>query len=120
MGLGTSTRGEKIPFLVLFQMVIGAQVFFHIVFVYKQFYDFPKVFCIFRLFFAWYPNSDLGFEFLVKFTSSSAHIFLNFFQLLCNRQNTNAKMPKNPMFAETGANTLANNGLLYLMFPRLY
>ena len=64
-------------------MIFGAlYVFFHIVFFYKQLYDFPTVFCILRLFFAWYPNSDLGFGFLVEFYIDYSGAYIFFFPLV--------------------------------------
>ena len=51
-GLGTSTMRQKLPFLMLFQMVIGTLGIFPHRFFNEQFYDFPTVLCIFRLSFA--------------------------------------------------------------------
>ena len=41
--LGTSTRLQNLPFLCSIEWLLVHQVFFQIVFFYKQFYDFPKV-----------------------------------------------------------------------------
>ena len=106
-GLRTSIRRQKLPFSMLFQMVIGALGIFQHRFFYEQFYDFPTVFCIFRLFFAWYPDSDLGFGFLVEFyiDYSGAHVFFYFFPLLYNRENTRCKNAKSSFFAREFAQT---------------
>ena len=82
-GLGDIYQASKVAFFMLFQMVIGALgIFPHRIFFYKQFYDFPTVFCISRLPFAWSPIivGELG-TFPLAFHSkwidtTYSHVFL--------------------------------------------
>ena len=94
--LGTPTRRQKLPFPMLFQMVIGALGIFPHRFFLKAILWFSDSFLHFPAFLCMVPDSDLGFEFPVEFyiDYSGAHIFFIFFHYGIIEETQDAKMPK--------------------------